>query len=82
MPDYRLGERLCAYVELRPGTALSLPDLQEFLRGAQVMKHKLPERLEVVDALPLTPTGKVKKDPLVEDIRAKLAREEAVRDVR
>jgi acyl-CoA synthetase (AMP-forming)/AMP-acid ligase II len=82
MPDYRLGERLCAYVELRAGHALSLPEVRDFLVGQRVAMHKIPERLEIVDALPLTPTGKVKKDPLVADVRAKLAQEESAGVVR
>jgi non-ribosomal peptide synthetase component E (peptide arylation enzyme) len=82
MPDYRLGERICAYVELRPGASLTLPLLRDFLVAQHVTKHKMPERLEIVDALPLTPTGKVKKDPLIADVRAKLALEEPTRDIR
>jgi len=75
MPDYRLGERVCAYVELKPGTTLELDEVRAFFEARQVMAYNVPERLEIVDALPLTPTGKVKKGPLADDIRAKLARE-------
>ncbi len=75
MPDYRLGERVCAYVELQPDTTLTLDDVREFLKQQQVMMYKVPERLEIVDALPMTPTGKVKKGPLVDDIKEKLATE-------
>jgi len=72
MPDYRLGERVCAYVELHPGAALDLEEVRGFLQAQRVMRYKIPERLEIVDALPMTPTGKVKKDPLIADIRKKL----------
>ena len=72
MPDYRLGERVCAYVELQPGASLDLDEVKLFLSEQRVMRYKIPERLEIVDALPMTPTGKVKKDPLIEDIRKKL----------
>lgn len=75
MPDYRLGERVCAYVELHPGASLTLEEVREFLKQQQVMMYKVPERIEVVDELPMTPTGKVKKGPLEEDIRRKLAAE-------
>jgi acyl-CoA synthetase (AMP-forming)/AMP-acid ligase II len=74
-PDYRLGERVCAYVELMPGATLDLGELRADLLDRKVMKYLIPERLEVVDALPLTPTGKIKKAPLVADITAKLERE-------
>lgn len=76
MPDYRLGERVCAYVELRPGARLTLDELRTDLAAQKVMKHLIPERLEVIEALPLTPTGKVKKAPLVADVTAKLERGE------
>jgi acyl-CoA synthetase (AMP-forming)/AMP-acid ligase II/DNA-binding GntR family transcriptional regulator len=64
-PDARLGERCCAVVV--PAVASSPPDLDElcsFLRRRGVAKFKLPERLVVVDVLPMTPTGKVKKTEL------------------
>ncbi len=75
MPDYRLGERVCAYVELHPDAKLTLDDVREFLKQQQVMMYKVPERLEIVEALPMTPTGKVKKAPLVDDIKEKLSAE-------
>ncbi len=61
MPDPRLGERICAYVVPRPGTSPGLEDLTEYLLGRGTSKSYLPERLELVDALPRTPTGKVQK---------------------
>jgi acyl-CoA synthetase (AMP-forming)/AMP-acid ligase II len=76
MPDYRLGERVCAYVELAPGETLDLAELRADLVARGVMKHLVPERLEVVEALPLTPTGKVKKAPLTADVATKLEREQ------
>ncbi|MBI4517604.1 MAG: AMP-binding protein [Deltaproteobacteria bacterium] len=72
MPDYRLGERICAYVVPRPGETLSLDELRAYLTGLKVTKHKFPERLEVIDELPMTPTGKIKKEPLLRDIEQKL----------
>jgi acyl-CoA synthetase (AMP-forming)/AMP-acid ligase II/DNA-binding GntR family transcriptional regulator len=64
-PDARLGERCCAVVV--PAVAAAAPtlaDLCSFLRQKGVAKFKLPERLYLVDALPLTATGKVKKAEL------------------
>ncbi len=75
MPDERLGERLCAFVEVAPGATLDLAELCAHLEGLGVMRQKFPERLEIVDALPLTPTGKVVKGPLVAAISEKLARQ-------
>ena len=75
MPDAILGERTCAYVILRPGATLTLAELVTFLHAQQIAKFKLPERLEVVDAFPLTSVGKVSKKDLREDINRKLAAE-------
>ena len=52
---------MCAYVVLKPGESLSLDELVEFLRTKQISPQKFPERLEVIDELPMTPTGKVQK---------------------
>ncbi|MFF8906561.1 class I adenylate-forming enzyme family protein [Streptomyces olivaceoviridis] len=53
LPDAERGELVCAVVELRPGTAgVALPEVVSFLRAEGLSVHKLPERLEVVDALP------------------------------
>ena len=64
IPDERLGERVCAAVALRPGSALTLDDLVSFLRGSNVATHKLPEQLEVFPSLPHTTSGKVSKAAL------------------
>jgi non-ribosomal peptide synthetase component E (peptide arylation enzyme) len=63
-PDGRLGERACAFVVPSPGAMPSLAELSEFLLACGMAKYKLPERLEIVDALPRTPVGKVHKPTL------------------
>jgi len=73
MPDPIFGERVCVYVELRPGASLTLAELVAELRRRDVSKEYLPERLEIVDALPRGSGGKVAKQELREDVRAKLA---------
>lgn len=73
MPDPILGERACAYVVLRPGGQMSLPTLSGFLtEERKIARYKLPERLEVVETLPLTAVGKVNKKALREKIQAEL----------
>ncbi|MFJ3102990.1 class I adenylate-forming enzyme family protein [Streptomyces sp. NPDC086835] len=53
LPDEERGERVCAVVERAPGVADPvLEDITAFLRDTGLALHKLPERLEVVDALP------------------------------
>ncbi|MBW1998034.1 MAG: AMP-binding protein, partial [Deltaproteobacteria bacterium] len=75
MPDPRMGERACAYVVTRKGKDLTLEEMVAFLkeRGAGVLL--LPERLEIVDTLPVTGVGKVDKKLLRKDIEKKLKRE-------
>ncbi|GAA1877127.1 class I adenylate-forming enzyme family protein [Lapillicoccus jejuensis] len=63
-PDEVLGERLAAVVALRPGATLTLEEVRAHLETQHVARVKLPERLEVVDALPRNPVGKVLKRQL------------------
>ena len=75
MPDRVLGERMCAYVIVRAGKTLTLPELVAFLMNEEIAKHKLPERLELVEDFPLSPFGKVSKKDLTEKIALKLKAE-------
>jgi acyl-CoA synthetase len=72
MPDPLFGERVCVFVELKHAETLDLPRLIEHLRRLGVSKELLPERLEVLDALPRSSGGKVAKGQLREDIRSTL----------
>jgi non-ribosomal peptide synthetase component E (peptide arylation enzyme) len=72
MPDVRLGERICCYVVPRPGRSVTLDEIKEFLLGRDLAIQKLPERLEVVEQLPMTATGKIQKHVLRADIAEKL----------
>ncbi|WP_282794034.1 AMP-binding protein [Streptomyces sp. CC224B] len=57
LPDPARGERVCAVVERAPGVPdLTLPQATAYLREAGLAAHKLPEQLEVVDALPRNET--------------------------
>ena len=61
MPDARLGERACAFAVLRPGARLSMKEMRSFLEEQGVAKQFWPERLEVLEQMPRTPTGKIQK---------------------
>lgn len=74
MPDPVLGERVCAYLLMRPGRAVpSLGEMQAFLEAKGLAKFKWPERLETIEVLPVTKVGKLDKAALREDIRRRLA---------
>jgi cyclohexanecarboxylate-CoA ligase/acyl-CoA synthetase len=76
MPDPVLGERACAFVA-PDGPPPTLEDLTTFLRvERRISVTKLPERLEIIEALPLTASGKVQKFQLRERVRAMLEEEE------
>ena len=65
LPDERLGERACAVVR-SDGAPPTLPDLTRHLDDAGMAKQFWPERLEVVDDFPRTPSGKIQKFKLRE----------------
>jgi non-ribosomal peptide synthetase component E (peptide arylation enzyme) len=77
MPDPRLVERACAFVIPAPGPAPTLGELTGYLEAQGLARHKFPERLVLVDALPMTPSGKVQKYRLRQEITDILARETA-----
>ncbi|MFJ6510633.1 class I adenylate-forming enzyme family protein [Streptomyces sp. NPDC091406] len=57
LPDPERGERVCAVVEQPPGApSLTLAGLSAHLRGAGLSVHKVPEQLELLDALPRNET--------------------------
>jgi cyclohexanecarboxylate-CoA ligase len=65
LPDADRGERVCAVVVPAPGRPEpELGELTDWLRTAGLMPQKLPEQLEVVDALPRTGLAKVAKNEL------------------
>ena len=66
-PDAVLGERACVFVQAAPGAqAATLEAIMRELDRAGVAKFKWPERLEQVEAMPLTPTQKVMRGRLRE----------------
>jgi acyl-CoA synthetase (AMP-forming)/AMP-acid ligase II len=75
MPDPVLGERVCAFVVAQSGQPPTVEDFQEFLRLRAVAKYKWPERVELLDAMPLGPGGKIQKMKLREMIQEKMAQE-------
>jgi acyl-coenzyme A synthetase/AMP-(fatty) acid ligase len=76
MPDERLGERVCCYLVAKPGhEPPKVEELREFLLAEGMPIQKTPERVVVVDSLPMTATGKIVKHELRKDIERRLAEE-------
>jgi cyclohexanecarboxylate-CoA ligase len=65
LPDTASGERACAVVVTKGGQ-VSLPEIASFLQDKGLRKQAIPEQLEIVDALPRNPAGKVLKFELRE----------------
>ncbi len=60
------GERACCCVVIDGNETLSLQDICAYLQQKEIGKLMWPERLEVLDSLPMTPTGKVCKGVLID----------------
>lgn len=69
LPDDRLGERSCAVVVPAGDVPLTAADLRRHLRGRGLAAFKMPDRFELVEALPLTGVGKISR----RDLRTALA---------
>jgi fatty-acyl-CoA synthase len=60
IPDDKWGERPKAFVVLKEGMEATEEDIIAHVRG-RLAHFKAPDRVEVVDALPKTSTGKIQK---------------------
>lgn len=62
VPDSLMGEKSLACVVLRPGASdFSAITLRKYLRALGIAEYKLPDRLQLLQRLPLTPVGKTSK---------------------
>jgi len=64
VPDPASGERACAVIVVAPGETFTFIEMIEHLKSSDLIPQKLPEQLELVDALPRNPSGKVLKRDL------------------
>jgi fatty-acyl-CoA synthase len=61
VPDPKWQERPLPCLVLRPGTAVTLDDVREHLRSSGFASWQLPDRIEIIDAVPKTGVGKFDK---------------------
>ena len=67
LPDPQRGERVCAVIEPAAGAEpITFAAVAQHCRDAGLMTQKLPEQVEIVDALPRNPTMKILKRVLIE----------------
>ena len=59
-PSRKYGEEVAAFIIPRKGAAIAPEDVRAFCRG-QIAWYKIPRHIAVVDAFPLTASGKIQK---------------------
>lgn len=73
MPDKVLGERVCAYLQAKPGSKITFDEVIDFLKKHGASVNQLPERIEFVDSIPYTKVGKeADKKALRMDIKRRM----------
>ncbi|GAB1601563.1 acyl-CoA synthetase family member 2, mitochondrial-like isoform X1 [Argonauta hians] len=60
VPDDRMGEEVCACVQLKEGSQCSESEIKEFC-VQHLAKYKRPRYVQFVDSYPMTATGKIQK---------------------
>lgn len=72
MPDVRLGERICTFVVPACDEIPTKESIIAYLQEKHVQKRLWPERVELIDSIPRTPTGKVKRFMLAEELKRRM----------
>jgi long-chain acyl-CoA synthetase len=62
-PDEMMGEKVLAYVVLKPGSEATEAEMIEHCQ-AHLAKYKCPSKVVFIDAMPKTPIGKIQKKEL------------------
>jgi len=71
VPDVKMGEELCAWVQLHPGETMTEDELKSFCRD-QITHFKIPRYVRFVQEYPMTVTGKMQKYLMREKMVAEL----------
>lgn len=66
-PDDTWVEAVTAFVTLRPGASTSEDELRQAVRAC-LAGYKVPKTVQVIDAIPLSPVGKVLRRALREPL--------------
>jgi 2,3-dihydroxybenzoate-AMP ligase len=75
MPDAELGEQVCLYIVPSAGASVELADVRQAMENVGVAAFKMPQRVVLIEAMPLTIVGKIDKKALRADISQRLAAE-------
>lgn len=60
VPDPKMGEQVCAWVQLKAGESATADEITDFCRD-QITHFKVPKFIKFVDEYPMTVTGKIRK---------------------
>jgi fatty-acyl-CoA synthase len=60
VPDLRMGEEVCAWIQLRKGETATEEEIRDYCKG-QISHFKIPRYVRFVDEYPMTVTGKIRK---------------------
>jgi fatty-acyl-CoA synthase len=72
VPDLRMGEEICAWIQLEEGESLTEEEVKAFCKG-QITHFKVPKYIRFVDEYPMTVTGKIQKFKMSEMMSEELA---------
>ncbi len=72
MPDERLGERICAFVVPTENAVVTKDSICRYLKEKGVIKRYWPERVEMIDKIPRTESGKIKKNCLSQELQIRM----------
>lgn len=75
MPDERLGERICTFAVPTDDTHPTLADITAYLEKNHVAKRLWPERIEYIDEIPKTSTGKIKRHLLAAELTERMKKD-------
>jgi non-ribosomal peptide synthetase component E (peptide arylation enzyme) len=76
MPDPIMGEKACAFVTVKKGEQFTFDEMAEYLKSKKIAMFKIPERLEVVETIPIVgESGKIDKKAMVQTVTDKLRAE-------
>lgn len=75
MPDDRLGERICTFVAPLGDTVPTLESVTGYLAEKGIPKRLWPERIEIIEEIPKTLMGKVRRNVLTDELASRMAAE-------
>jgi fatty-acyl-CoA synthase len=71
IPDKKMGEEVCAWVQVNEGATLSADDIKAFCKD-QITHFKIPRHIRFVSEYPMTVTGKIQKFVMRDEMLASL----------